>query len=47
MSEIEFLQKVLIELGDAQYGEGISFNLSQIDLLIRERIEKLKSESNE
>jgi|LakMenEpi03Aug12_release.lakeMendotaPanAssembly.Ray.scaffolds.fasta_scaffold4924635_1 hypothetical protein len=46
MNEVEFLQKVLIELGDAQYGEGLSFNLSQLDLLIRERIDELKSVSN-
>jgi hypothetical protein len=45
MNEVEFLKKILNELSDAKYGEGLTFNISYIEMLISKRIKELKTKS--
>ena len=47
MNEVEFLNKILDELEDAEYGEGLLFNISCIDMLIKKRIKELKTKSEQ
>lgn len=41
-TETEFLEKLNEEIRTAQYGEGLSYNLGQIESMIKGRIRALK-----